>query len=69
MDSASAATGKPEAIDHPLYRIAHLHGTEWVTLVPDAQHSPREDVPGHPWANATLYRCETCGERVAVAPN
>jgi hypothetical protein len=68
MDAPTAATGKAEALEHPLYRIAHLHGSEWVTLRPEAQHSPRQDEPDRPWADATIYRCDTCDERVIVAP-
>jgi hypothetical protein len=54
--------------DHPLYRIAHLHGNEWVTFRPEEQHSPTEDEPGLPWHGGQVHVCEGCGERVVVAP-
>lgn len=67
MNAPTAGRGA-EALDHPLYRIAHLHGSEWVTLRPEEQHSPSQDEPARPWADATIYRCEKCEERVIVAP-
>jgi hypothetical protein len=58
---------QPTPEDHPLYRIAHLHGSRWVTFKPQEQHSPRGDEPGLPWVDGTVYRCEECDERVVVA--
>jgi hypothetical protein len=57
----------PDPLEHPLYRVAHLHGSTWVTLRPEEQHSPAEDAGG-PWDEGAVYRCEECGERVAIAP-
>lgn len=65
-EPGQGATADP--FDHPLYRIAHLHGDTWVTLRPEEQHSRRDDDPALPWPGATVYRCETCGERVVVGP-
>jgi hypothetical protein len=66
MDT-SPGVHKMDALDHPLYRIAHLHGSEWVTLRPEEQHTGHhEDLPAG-WDGATVYRCEGCDERVVVA--
>jgi hypothetical protein len=65
-DARTATPGDP--LDHPLYRVAHVHDGRWVTLVPSAQHAVRDHDPDGSWAGARLYRCETCGELVAVAP-
>lgn len=43
MGTPAAGTQKLDALNHPMYRIAHLHGNRWVTLQPDEQHNPRED--------------------------
>ena len=69
MDASTPSESTRDPLDHPLYRIAHLHGSEWVTLTPEGQHSPREDEPGGHWANASVFHCETCGERVMIAPD
>ena len=66
MDSTPAGSQQPDPLDHPIYRVAHLHGNEWVTLRPEEQHSPREDELGGEWAGGTIYHCEECGERVAI---
>jgi hypothetical protein len=73
MDAPKAGTGKTDARENPLFRIAHLHGSEWVALrldvlQPEGQHSPSEDERGVPWADATFFRCDSCHERVIVAP-
>ena len=46
MDTSQASSTPRDVLDHPLYRIAHLHGDRWVTLRPDQQHSPKADTPG-----------------------
>jgi hypothetical protein len=67
--AADTSPGPPaDPLDHPLYRVAHLHDDRWVTLTPAAQHSPLEHDPDGAWTGARLYRCDTCGELVAVAP-
>jgi hypothetical protein len=67
MDPQTTTSERPDALDHPIFRIAHLHGSEWVTLRPEQQHSPRQDESALPWPDGTVYECETCGERVLVA--
>ncbi len=67
MESTSQGAHKPDALDHPLYRIAHLHGSEWVTLRPEEQHTGHHADLEPGWEGATLYRCEDCGEQVMVA--
>lgn len=67
MNAGPEHGASPDPFDHPLYRIAHLHGDTWVTLRPEAQHSRREDA-SLPWPDAVVYRCETCDERVVVGP-
>jgi len=67
VDTASADKQQPEALDHPLYRIGHLHGDRWVTLRPEAQHSPREHDPDGQWPDGVVYRCDECGEQVIIA--
>jgi hypothetical protein len=67
MDTSPASSASRDALDHPLYRIAHLHGDHWVTLRPDRQHSPKADLPGAP-KDGTVYRCTECEEYVVVAP-
>lgn len=56
------------SLDHPLYRMAHLHGDRWVTFSPAEQHNPSEDDPSGPWASGIVFRCAECDERVAIAP-
>ena len=68
MDPSQASSTPRDVLDHPLYRIAHLHGDRWVTLRPDQQHSPKADTPGE-FSNGTVYRCTECEEYVFVAPN
>jgi hypothetical protein len=68
MDTSQASSTPRDALDHPLYRIAHLHGDRWVTFRPDEQHSPRADAPGE-WQDSTIYRCTECEESVLIAPN
>jgi hypothetical protein len=68
MDSPQPSSTPRDVLDHPLYRIAHLHGDRWVTLRPDQQHSPKSDTPGE-FADGTVYRCTECEEYVVVAPN
>jgi hypothetical protein len=62
----TAAT--PDPLDHPLYRIAHLHGDQWVTLRPSQQHSPRDHDADGSWSDAVAYECPDCEEVVIVAP-
>ena len=69
MESTSQGEHKRDALDHPLFRMAHLHGSEWVTLRPEEQHSGHHDDAGTAWEGATFYRCEECEERVMVAPS
>jgi hypothetical protein len=69
MESTSPGTPAADPLAHPLYRIAHLHGSEWVTLRPEDQHSPQGEDVRVPWEGARIYHCEQCGERVVVAPN
>lgn len=66
MDSGS--TPQRDVLDHPLYRIAHLHGNRWVTLKPQDQHSPHAD-SAPDWKDGTVYRCIECEEYVVIAPN
>jgi hypothetical protein len=68
MDRTTTQQTPADPFDHPLYRIAHLHGTEWVTLKPAAQHSRRVDATGE-WEGANIYVCPTCEETVAIQPN
>jgi hypothetical protein len=65
-DASAGPSGDP--LDHPLYRVGHLHDARWVTLTPVAQHGIHEHDPDGSWAGGRLYRCETCGELIAVAP-
>ena len=66
---ASDPVSRPrDALDHPLYRIAHLHDAEWVTLRPEEQHDARHDGMEPPWPGATTYVCDRCGDRVVAAP-
>ena len=66
MDT-NAAPAKRDAMDHPMYRIAHLHGDRWVTLKPHEQHSPKADMPGG-IPEGIVYRCQECEEYVVIAP-
>lgn len=67
--NADASHVHPDfSFDHPLYRMAHLHGNRWVTFKPAEQHNPSEDDPGGPWANGVVYRCTECDESVVLAP-
>src|SRR5262247_3766263 len=59
MDTSQQSSAPRDTLDHPLYRIAHLHGDHWVTLRPDQQHSPKADMPGG-FSNGTVYRCTEC---------
>lgn len=67
MEGTVGTGHRPDVLDHPMYRIAHLHGTQWVTLRKEEQHSGHHD-PEAPWPGAEVYRCETCDERVLIAP-
>jgi hypothetical protein len=58
-----------DPLDHPLYRIGHLHGDRWVTLRPTDQHAPREHDPDGAWADGVVYVCPTCDEQVVIAAN
>jgi hypothetical protein len=69
MESTSQGAHERDALDHPLFRMAHLHGSEWVTLRPEEQHSAHHEDIGAAWEGATIYRCEECEERVMVAPS
>jgi hypothetical protein len=69
MDQTGTGTTQADPLEHPLYRVAHLHGTEWVTLRPVDQHSTREEDASRPWAGARLYECPRCEETVAIAPH
>ena len=55
MESQTPGTGtathSPTPWDHPLYRVAHLHGDHWVTLKPEQQHSPADHGPGIEWTD------------------
>ena len=68
MDTSQGSSAPRDVLDHPLYRIAHLHGDRWVTLRPDQQHSPKADAPGE-FAGGTVYRCTECEEYVVIAPS
>lgn len=57
-----------DPLDHPLYRVAHLHGDRWVTLRPSEQHAPREHDPDGTWSDGTVYECPDCAETVVIAP-
>jgi hypothetical protein len=67
MDQNRAGSTSRDPLDNSMYRVAHLHGTEWVTLAPSDQHSPREHDPSGEWARARMYSCPRCEEHVAVA--
>jgi hypothetical protein len=67
MDADRSELQRNFSLDHPLYRLAHLHGSTWVTLRPDDQHNPSEDDPSGPWANGIVFRCAECDERVVIS--
>jgi hypothetical protein len=69
MDQTRTETSRPDPLDQSMYRVAHLHGSEWVTLRPADQHSPRVHDPNGEWATARMYKCPSCEETVAIAPN
>jgi hypothetical protein len=69
MESSAAGAGKPDVLDHPMYRVAHLHGDRWVTLKPEEQHSARQHHPGTDFPDGDVYLCVECEERVVIAPN
>jgi hypothetical protein len=58
-----------DPLEHPLYRVAHLHGDRWVTLAPSQQHAPSEDAPTISLPDGSVYECPECSERIAVAPD
>jgi hypothetical protein len=68
VNAGAEGRANVDPFDHPLYRIAHLHGSTWVTLRPEDQHGRSDDLP-LPWPGATVYRCETCEERVVIGPD
>ena len=67
MDTNRPAAGDP--LDSSMYRLAHLHGNEWVTLKPGDEHSPKIHDPAGAWARGRMYQCESCDEKVMIAPN
>ena len=66
MDQTRTEPNRPDPLDHSLYRVGHLHGSEWVTLKPSDQHSPRADASGE-WTGANIWVCPRCEETVAIA--
>ena len=66
MDQTRTESG-PDPLDQTMYRVAHLHGSEWVTLRPQDQHSPKVHDPSGQWARARMYSCPRCEETVAIA--
>jgi hypothetical protein len=68
MSSDASDIRRNFSLDHPLYRMAHLHGNRWVTFSPAEQHNPSEDDPTGPWASGIVFRCAECEERVVIAP-
>jgi hypothetical protein len=68
MDATTSGQPMPDPLDNPLYRIAHLHDSRWVTVKPEDQHSPKADQLGDDWAGGSVYKCEECEEYVVIAP-
>lgn len=57
-----------DPLDHPMYRVAHLHGDRWVTLRPSQQHAPSDHGTDRTWDEGVAYECPECQEIVMVAP-
>ena len=68
MKQDVSATQQKDPLDSSMYRMAHLHGGEWVMLKPQDAHSPTENDPTGMWAGGRIFKCETCEETVVIAP-
>ena len=68
METEATEIHRNFSLDHPLYRMGHLHGNRWVTFTPTEQHNPSEDDPHGPFANGVVFRCTECEETVVIAP-